>query len=171
MKIGGKLKVELRFGQTVPRPVLDSWRCTLFLWGYILTCPLLLRHNASPLLLQISPIITEVENISGDQRLFPATFLSEYLTGCISLYCFIGGNHGIDAHVLVPQTDEWCELPHLLLLEKCMPHLGPSTSQGQTLVLAGLCFSPSSDELERSSSPFHSHFLCLLRQSPLFNGC
>ena len=34
---------------------------------------------------------------------------------------------------------------HILLLGKCMPHLGPLTSQDQTLVLAGLAFSPSSD--------------------------
>ena len=46
---------------------------------------------------------------------------------------------------------------HLSLLEKCKPHLGSSASQDQTLVLAGLAFSPSSDELERSSSPDHGH--------------
>ena len=51
---------------------------------------------------------------------------------------------------------------HLLLLGKCLPHLGPSTSQIQTFVLAGMVFSPSSDELEKSSSPGQSHFLCLL---------
>ena len=40
-------------------------------------------------LLQISPLITEVENISGYPRLFwGATFLPKYLTGCIS-HCFI----------------------------------------------------------------------------------
>ena len=48
---------------------------------------------------------------------------------------------------------------HLSLLEKCKPHLGSSASQDQTLVLAGLAFSPSSDELERSSSPGYGHFL------------
>ena len=36
---------------------------------------------------------------------------------------------------------------------KCKPRLGSSASKDQTLVLAGLAFSPSSDELERSSSP------------------
>ena len=41
---------------------------------------------------------------------------------------------------------------------------GPSASQDQTLVLAGLAFSPSSDELEWSSSPGHGHFLCLLQE-------
>ena len=53
--------------------------------------------------------------------------------------------------------------PHIVAW-KCMPHLGPLTSQDQTLVLAGLAFSPSSDELERSSSPDHGHFLCLLQE-------
>ena len=58
-----------------------------------------------------------------------------------------------------------------IVLEKCKPHLGPSTSQDQTLVLAGWVFSPSSDEFERSSSPGHGHFLCLLQESFLSNGC
>ena len=60
---------------------------------------------------------------------------------------------------------------HLSLLEKCKPHLGPSAFQDQTLVLAGLAFSPSSDELERSSSPGHGHFLCLLQENSLSYGC
>ena len=60
---------------------------------------------------------------------------------------------------------------HLLLLEKCKPHLGPSASQDQTLVLAGLAFSSSSDEFERSSSPGHGHFLCLLQENSSFYGC
>ena len=34
----------------------------------------------------------------------------------------------------------------------CEPHLGPSASQIQTLVMTGLAFSRSSDELERSSN-------------------
>ena len=54
---------------------------------------------------------------------------------------------------------------HILLLGKCMPHLGPLTSQDQALVLAGLAFSPSSDELKRSSSPGHGHSLCLPQES------
>ena len=77
----------------------------------------------------------------------------------------VGGSHGIDVHILISQTNEWCEISHILLLEKCMPHLGPLTSQDQTLVMAGLAFSPSSDELERSSSPGYGHFLCLLQKS------
>ena len=59
----------------------------------------------------------------------------------------------------------------LSLLEKCKPHLGSSASQDQTLVLAGLAFSPSSDELERSSSPGHGHFLYLLQENSFFYGC
>ena len=59
---------------------------------------------------------------------------------------------------------------NLSLLEKCKPRLGLSASQGQTLVLAGLAFSPSSDELERSS-PGHGRFLCLLQDKSLSYGC
>ena len=49
---------------------------------------------------------------------------------------------------------------------KCVPHLGPSTyqAQDQTLVLSGLAFSSSSDELEWSSSSGYGHFLCLLQE-------
>ena len=61
------------------------------------------------LLLQISPIITEVENISGDPRLFPSTVLPKYLTGDISHYCIVGGNHGTDVHIVISQSSEWCE--------------------------------------------------------------
>ena len=58
-----------------------------------------------------------------------------------------------------------------MLPEKCKPHLGPSASQDQTLVLAGLAFSPSSDELERSSLPGHGHLLCQLQENSLSYGC
>ena len=54
---------------------------------------------------------------------------------------------------------------------KCKPHLGPSASQDQAFALAGLAFSPSSDELERSSAPGHGHFLCLLQENSLSYGC
>ena len=40
-----------------------------------------------------------------------------------------------------------------------------------TWVLAGLAFLPSSNELERSSSPGHGHFQCLLQDSSLSYGC
>ena len=40
-----------------------------------------------------------------------------------------------------------------ILHEKWKPHLGPSTSPDQTLILDGLVLSLSSDELEMSSSP------------------
>ena len=43
------------------------------------------------LLLQISPLITEVENIFGNPWLFPAAFLTKYLTDCISHCCIVGG--------------------------------------------------------------------------------
>ena len=59
----------------------------------------------------------------------------------------------------------------LSLLEKCKPHLGPSASQDQTLVSAGLAFSPSSDKPERSSSLGYGHFVCLLQENSLFYGC
>ena len=48
---------------------------------------------------------------------------------------------------------EVVRISNLLLLEKCMPHLGPLTSQSQTLVLAGLAVWPS--------SPGHDRFLYL----------
>ena len=64
-----------------------------------------------PLLLQISPLSTEVENIFGDPWFFPAAFLPKYLTGCISHCLIVDGNHGIDVHVLITQFNEWCELP------------------------------------------------------------
>ena len=48
----------------------------------------------------------------------------------------------------------------------CVPHLGPSTyqAQDQLLVLSGLAFSSSSDELEGLSSSGYGHFLCLLQE-------
>ena len=58
-----------------------------------------------------------------------------------------------------------------IVAENFKPHLGPPASQDQTLVLAGLAFSPSSDDPERSSSPGHGHFLCLLQKNSLFYGC
>ena len=69
---------------------------------------LLLLHTASSSNLSF---ITEVENIFGDPWLFPAAFLPKYLTGCISHCRILGGSHGIDVHVLITQSNEWCELP------------------------------------------------------------
>ena len=71
---------------------------------------------------------------------------------------------------VIRQFDESCKISHLLLLGMSLPHLGFVTSQGQTSVLTGLAFSPSSDELERSLSPGHGHFLCLLQESSLSYG-
>ena len=48
---------------------------------------------------------------------------------------------------------------------------GSLSFQDQPLVLSGVAFSPSSDELERSSSPGHGHFLYLLQENSLFCGC
>ena len=77
----------------------------------LLPCILLfLLHTASSDL-SSHPLIAEVKNIHGDPHIFPATFLSKYLTGYISHYCIVGGNHGVDVYVLIPQTDEWCEFP------------------------------------------------------------
>ena len=111
-----------------------------------------------PLLLQVSPLITEVENIFGDPRRFPAMFLPKYPIGCISHCCIVGGNHGIDVHVLISKSKEWCEFPTYCCLKSASHIWVP-----QTLVLAGLAFSPSSDGLGRSSSPGHGHVLCLLQ--------
>ena len=55
--------------------------------------------------------------------------------------------------------------------KNCKPHLSPLAFQDKTLVFAGLAFSPSSDELSRSSSPGHGHFLCLLEENSLSYGC
>ena len=40
---------------------------------------------------------------------FPATFFPKYLSGCISHCCIVDGNHGIDVHVLISQSNEWCK--------------------------------------------------------------
>ena len=45
----------------------------------------------------------EVENTSGDPRLFPATFLPK----CCHCY-IVGGNHGVDVLVLRPMNGENC---------------------------------------------------------------
>ena len=100
-------------------------------------------------------------------KTFPATIIPKYLTGWFSHCCIV----------------YWCPCPHLSvqwvvrishlsLLEKCKQYLlGPSTSHDQTLFLASLAFSPSSSELESSSSTGHGHFRCLLQESSLSYGC
>ena len=67
-----------------------------------------------PLLLQISPLITEVDNIFGDPLIFSATFLPKYLTGGISHCCIVGGNHGIAVHVLISQSMSGANFPHIV---------------------------------------------------------
>ena len=37
----------------------------------------------------------------GDPWIFPAAFFPKYLIGCINHCCIVGGNHGIDVHVLI----------------------------------------------------------------------
>ena len=94
----------------------------------LLPCILLLP------LLQISPLITEVEIIFDDPWHFPATFLPKYLTGCISHCCIEGGNHGFNV-LASSHSPMSVRTSHPSFLEKCKPHLGPSASQDQTLVL------------------------------------
>ena len=73
---------------------------------------LLLLHTIS------SPLIKEAQNISGNPWHFPVTFILKYLTGCISHCCIVhSGNHGIDVHVPISQTNKWCEFPTYCCLE------------------------------------------------------
>ena len=59
----------------------------------------------------------------GDPWLFPVTFLPKYLTGCISHNCIVGGNHSIDVHVLITQSNEWCEFPTYRCLKNASQQL------------------------------------------------
>ena len=52
-------------------------------------------------LLQIPPLITEVEYISGYPRPFSATFFSMYLTGYVSHCCYVGGYHVSYVYVIL----------------------------------------------------------------------
>ena len=56
-----------------------------------------------PPLHQISPLITEVENISGYPGLFSATLFPKYL-GCVSHCCTVGGNQTVCVYVIIPQV-------------------------------------------------------------------
>ena len=95
------------------------------------------------------------------RRLFPSTSLAASVAAV--LYVVI--------MVLMSMSSSLCPLSGanlpLSLLEKCRPHIGPSTPQDQFLVLASLAFSSSSNELKKRSSPGHGHFLCLLQESYL----
>ena len=101
-----------------------------------------------PLLLQISPLIAEVENIFGDPWLFPAAFLPKYLTGCISHCCIVGGNHGIHVHVLITQSNEWCELPTYQATS------GSLSFSRSNLSLGWFCFLQWTDCLENRYGAF-----------------
>ena len=50
-------------------------------------------------------------NIIKFPQFFQPFFHLNTLTGCISHCCVVGGNHGIHVHVLITQSNEWCELP------------------------------------------------------------
>ena len=105
------------------------------------------------------------KNIFGDPRLFPTSFFPKYFTGYISQCCVVSGNHDIYVHVIIPQANKWCKFPTYCCLKSACHIWVPNFFQGQTPFLSGLSFWPSSDELERSSSPGHGHFLYLLQQS------
>ena len=108
---------------------IQSFFCSLHCLLNPLVCFLVLFGSFCfiPLLLQISPLIKEVENISDDPGIFPAPFLPKYLTGYISHCYSIGYNHGIDVHVLFPETDECCKFPNCCRLKSachiCVTHL------------------------------------------------
>ena len=66
------------------------------------------------LLLHTAPSSNLSSHHRGREHLWwPMAFscdVPKYLTGCISHCCIVGGNHGIDVHVLITQSKEWCEL-------------------------------------------------------------
>ena len=95
---------------------------------------------------------------------FPVTFPPKYHTGCINHCCIIVGKHDVDVHVPIPLTNDWCEFPTYCCLHTTSGFLNFSIPN---LVLAGLAISPSSDELESSSSPGHGNFLCLFQENSL----
>ena len=140
---------------------------TLF-WILVFASPNSFGPSAYTFLLRISPLISEVENISGDPRLFPATFLPKYLTGCIS-HCCIMGNHGIDVYNLIPQSNEWCKFPTYRCLQNAchiwVPQLFKIKPWSWLIWLSRLW------RTRKSSSPGHGHFLCLLQKSSLSYGC
>ena len=84
--------------------------------------------------------------------------ISKPIISCVSHCCVVGGNHGTDVQVVILRPIS-VAISHLLLLEKCMPRLGPLTSQGQILVWTGLVSLSSSDEHTRSASSGHGRFL------------
>ena len=88
----------------------------------------------------------------------------------ISLAASVTSVFYTDIHVFIFQSIEWCEFPTYRCLNSAS-HIWVTQPKGQTLVLAGLAFAASSDEHERSSSPGHGHFLCLLQENSLSYGC
>ena len=59
-----------------------------------------------PSLFQISPLIKGIEIIFGDPGLLPPTFFPKDLTICLCHLCIVGGNHGTNVPVIIPQTDK-----------------------------------------------------------------
>ena len=72
----------------------------------LLPCMLLLLHTTSS------------SNLSSHHRgrkhlwwhMFFSCDVSQVSHCCISHCCIVGGNHGIDVHVLITQSNEWCKL-------------------------------------------------------------
>ena len=122
------------------------------------------------LLLQISPPITEVESISCDPRLFSCVVPSQVSHWCVSHCCTVGDNPSIKVHVLISQSNVWCEFPTCRNLKSAC-HIWVLNFSRSNIILGWLAMSPSSDELKRSSSPGRGHFLCLPQESYLSYGC
>ena len=120
----------------------------------------------TPPLLQIPPLIKEVENISDYpgiflRRSFPSISLAVSVTAVLEVV--IIPSMFMSSSLRLISGD----ISHLLMLGICLPHLGFLTSQGQISVWIELAFWASLDELERSSSPSHGHFLCLLQENTM----
>ena len=46
-------------------------------------------------------ILERTSGLEPSSETFPATSVPKYLTCCISHCCIVGGNHDIDAHILI----------------------------------------------------------------------
>ena len=120
------------------------------------------HNNNNKCFLSLLLLYTTSSNLSSHQggrdplwwtTLFPVTFLPKYLTGCFSFFV-VGGNHGIGVQVLILHSSEWFKFPTYPCLRSAC-QIWPLSFSNQILVSPGLAFSPSLDELERSSSPSH----------------
>ena len=93
-----------------------------------------------PSLFQISPLIKGIEIIFGDPGLLPPTFFSKYLTTCLSHLCIVGGNHGTNVPVIIPQTDKLCEFPIYCSLKSACHIWVPWLLNAKHQSLVGLAF-------------------------------